>query len=475
MHGRWSTSTTRTGRRTIQRWGARDSGGFGTPAPAPPLRSFCMGPQYRRRSVFHAASVGLRRGHLDLLPRHGSVERRGQIVAGGLDVLAVRRRLVVDRAVVDDLPLGIDHEEVRRGLGPVGLPHLALGIEQEIGRRRLLFRHPLLRLRSLHVALLPRCRGTDREPDDALLGVPLLKRLHVAAAVMLAHERTLAIHPLQHDELALVGIQANGFPIGVAKLQRRRRRADDRRGVRGERRREKQDAGNCGDSIHDRSPYRFVLECFLRARYSCIQSPSPAIPSNAAYARIGHPGRSVLTGAGAGSPGTTGTSRFTPIRFLKCPASSMTRTPLSRARFPAAFAAGSKVRRYPFPVRSNPCGAACSVTSGLSTKRYPPRGAMPFGGTKSRAMARGPASAEKDHPSGDTGSRARAAARAGASGEGGAGPEDTARESLSSVDPGTQTSAHSSQSSFPWIVMESPSRVRGGVIRTGRITSRSYP
>ena len=141
---------------------------------------------------------------------------------------------------------------MRGRLGPVRAPDRALRIEQEIGGCGVPLLHLLLGLVAGHVALLARSGGADGEPDDALAGVLLLQLLHVSAAVVLADERTLEIHPLEHDEFAPEGVEADGLPVHVAQLDRGPGLSDDRGSV-GMGRRQEQQAegkGEGGESNH---------------------------------------------------------------------------------------------------------------------------------------------------------------------------------------------------------------------------------
>ena len=61
-----------------------------------------------------------------------------------------------------------------------------------------------LSLLRRQIALCPGGIGINRQPYDAFAGVFLLQLLHVAAAVMLFHERAFRIEPFEHDSLALV-------------------------------------------------------------------------------------------------------------------------------------------------------------------------------------------------------------------------------------------------------------------------------
>jgi hypothetical protein len=86
----------------------------------------------------------------------------------------------------------------------VEFAHLAIGIEQIGSRRRVVLGDECIRAGAVQVALLAVRAGVDREPDDAVGDRIGLLLLHVAAAVMLAHERTFRIVPLEHHGLALV-------------------------------------------------------------------------------------------------------------------------------------------------------------------------------------------------------------------------------------------------------------------------------
>src|SRR5947208_14697039 len=61
-----------------------------------------------------------------------------------------------------------------------------------------------LSLLRRQIALSPGGTGINRQPYDAFAGVFLLQLLHVAAAVMLLHERAFGIKPFQYDSFAIV-------------------------------------------------------------------------------------------------------------------------------------------------------------------------------------------------------------------------------------------------------------------------------
>src|SRR6266480_4865348 len=80
----------------------------------------------------------------------------------------------------------------------------------------------LLRLFRRYVALGAGRIGIDREPDNALAPIFILQLLHVAAAVMLLHERTFRIKPFKHDILTLVLRKRVriAFRVGDRKIRR---------------------------------------------------------------------------------------------------------------------------------------------------------------------------------------------------------------------------------------------------------------
>src|SRR5439155_22318838 len=112
-------------------------------------------------------------------------------------------------------------------------------VEQHRGRARLPSGRELVGLRRRHVALRPRRRRDQREPDHALRRRLLLERLHIAGLVVLAYVRTIVIRPLEDDELAALIGEAHALAGRGGEGEARRAIADlgdgDRpRGRRGE-------------------------------------------------------------------------------------------------------------------------------------------------------------------------------------------------------------------------------------------------
>ena len=103
-------------------------------------------------SVLDAAAVGLGRRHADGLARHGLLGGGHQVVVRSLNVLELRGGLVVDGAVVQDRPLGIDQHHLGRRPRVVEPTHGPLGIEEVTFHKRT----PLLSDRTKVINLIKR-------------------------------------------------------------------------------------------------------------------------------------------------------------------------------------------------------------------------------------------------------------------------------------------------------------------------------
>src|SRR4030095_33158 len=103
----------------------------------------------------------------------------------------------VNCAAVNDLPVWIDDHHVRRVLRAVSAACVAFGIQQERGLMRLPRRRDLLRLFRRQTSLRPGGIGIAGQPDNAFVSELFLQVLHVAAAIMLFHERALWIKPFK--------------------------------------------------------------------------------------------------------------------------------------------------------------------------------------------------------------------------------------------------------------------------------------
>ena len=106
--------------------------------------------------------------------------------------------------MVNDFPVGIDDDHVRRVLSAVSAACVPLGIQQQRGFMSLPRGHDLLCLFRRQIALGPGRIGIDGQPDNSFVSKLFLQVLHVAASVMLFHKGALWIKPFQHHVLALV-------------------------------------------------------------------------------------------------------------------------------------------------------------------------------------------------------------------------------------------------------------------------------
>ena len=123
----------------------------------------------------------------------------------------------VDGAGVNNSSFLIDNEHLGRGFGAVLLADFAGGIEQDGGGSGVLILGVDIGLGTGAVALLAGGGRDDGEPDDALGGIFLLEFLHVAAGVMLFHERAFVIEPFEDDELAAETGKFVGSALGVVE------------------------------------------------------------------------------------------------------------------------------------------------------------------------------------------------------------------------------------------------------------------
>jgi hypothetical protein len=69
------------------------------------------------------------------------------------------------------------------------------------------------------MALLAGGAGIDAEPDRARGPRGCLRLLHVAAAIMLLHERAAGVIPFEHHHLALEVGELDDPPVGIVQLE----------------------------------------------------------------------------------------------------------------------------------------------------------------------------------------------------------------------------------------------------------------
>ena len=154
-------------------------------------------------------------------------ERRGHVILRFGDVGRVGGTDAVDRALVDQHALRVDHIHVRRDLGTIETAHIT-GLITEIGRRgRAGLLHPRPHFLLGEIALGPWFARVDHQPNNAFRGRLFLQRGHVAAAlVMLHHEGAFLIHPLQYHGFAVEVAERVALALNRGQGEIRRRLPD---------------------------------------------------------------------------------------------------------------------------------------------------------------------------------------------------------------------------------------------------------
>jgi len=187
--------------------------------PATSLRGF----------VFNGATVRLRLWCANGLACQRLIQRRLHVVRRTRDIGRVWGGFAVNCAAVNDYPFRIDDHHVRRVLRAVSAACVAFGIQQQRGLMRLPRCRDLLRFFGRHISLCPGRIGIDCQPDNALISEFFLQVLHVAAAVMLFHERALWIKPFKDDVLTLILRQRMRLAFRVRERKIRRGASNRRR------------------------------------------------------------------------------------------------------------------------------------------------------------------------------------------------------------------------------------------------------
>ena len=134
--------------------------------------------------------------------------------------------------------------------------------------RRALRLHPLRHLRRRLEFGTVGVGRVDRQPDDLARAPFLLQPLHVAAGIVLAHERAFGVGPLEHDVLAAVVGELHRLAGGVGERECRARAAPGaRRGGAG---REQQRSGDPDGTRHE----RIVTSIASERTSQCMQAGS---------------------------------------------------------------------------------------------------------------------------------------------------------------------------------------------------------
>ena len=181
--------------------------------------------------VFYRAAVGVGFWGAHGLAAQNLVKRGGDIVFRASDVSGVGGFFVVDRAVVNEDALGIDHIHLGGDFGVVSFADFSRFIEQE-GRSGGLSLGAFFRgIGGSGVTLLAGCGRADREPHNAFRSGIGLEFLHVAGAVVLRDKRAVVVHPLEHDDFAFVVGEGDFFTRAIGECEIRRGLADGNLGV----------------------------------------------------------------------------------------------------------------------------------------------------------------------------------------------------------------------------------------------------
>jgi len=188
-----------------------------------------------RGFVFNRAAVRLRLWCRDRLAGQRLLQRRLHVVSRSGNVRRVWGSFAVNCAAVNDFSFWIDDHHVWRVFSGVSAAGVTFGIQEKRGLMCLPRTRDLLRLFRRQVSFCAGRIGIDGQPDNTLVRELFLQVLHVAAAIMLFHERALGIKPLKDDVFTLVLRQRMRLATGIRKRKLWRSAAHGRR-LHGERR-----------------------------------------------------------------------------------------------------------------------------------------------------------------------------------------------------------------------------------------------
>jgi len=169
------------------------------------------------RLIFHTTTVGLRLRCGDGFSGEGGIEGLADVVLRLGDVGGIGGLDAIDGAGVNNFTFFIDDEHFGRGFGAVLLANFSGGIEEDGGGGGVLVLGVDIGLGAGAMALLAGGGGDNGKPDHAFRGVLLLELLHIAAGVVLFHERAFVIEPFENDEFAAEVGQFVGSALGVGE------------------------------------------------------------------------------------------------------------------------------------------------------------------------------------------------------------------------------------------------------------------
>src|ERR1700683_3957928 len=102
------------------------------------------------------------------------------------------------------------------------MPDFSARVEQRGGRRSLHLREVGVLVPGGHVALLPRRRRKNREPNNSLARPLLLQPLHVPASIMLADIRAPVVVPFENYIFSAIVGEPKRFAIAGSGVKVRR-------------------------------------------------------------------------------------------------------------------------------------------------------------------------------------------------------------------------------------------------------------
>ena len=152
--------------------------------------------------IFDAAAIGAGLGHAYGASGFQVGERGVDVVLRLFDRIRMPVRIVVNRAVMGELPPGIDDGHGGCVTGSRPSADFPLGVEHDTGRGRLALRVQGFVLFAGHMAFEARCGRNYLQPDNAVSGRIALDGLHVAPAEMFADIRAVMVSPFQNDRFA---------------------------------------------------------------------------------------------------------------------------------------------------------------------------------------------------------------------------------------------------------------------------------
>jgi hypothetical protein len=179
--------------------------------------------------VFDRATVWLCLWRRDGLARERLIQSNLHVISRAWNVGWIRTCFAVDCAFIGDFSFRINDDHVGRVLGAVRAPRFAFRIEKQRRLPRLPRFSDLLRLFRRDIAFRAGRIGIDGQPDHSFARILILQFLHVAAAVMLLHERAFRVKPFEHDIFALVLRKRVGAALRVRERKIRRSAAHRRR------------------------------------------------------------------------------------------------------------------------------------------------------------------------------------------------------------------------------------------------------